>query len=47
MECEETLMLLRYLYRREEDLDLRVEMRFSMDRLEIRIKELSFTEPKG
>jgi hypothetical protein len=47
MECEETLMLLRYLYRREEDLDLRVEMRFSMDRLEIRIKELSFTESKG
>jgi hypothetical protein len=47
MECEETLMLLRYLYRREEDLDLRVEMRFSMDRLEIRIKELSFTEPEG
>jgi hypothetical protein len=37
-ECEETLMLLRYLYRREEDLDLRVEMKNSMDRIELRLK---------
>ena len=45
-ECEETLMLLRYLYRREEDLDYRVEIRKSMDQLEIRIKELILAEAK-
>ena len=44
--CEETLMLLRYLYRREDDLDYRVEIRRYMEQLELRIKELILTETK-
>ena len=45
-QCEETLMLLRYLYRREEDLDYRVDIRKSMEQLELRIKELVLVETK-
>ncbi|KAA5549044.1 hypothetical protein [Adhaeribacter rhizoryzae] len=45
--CEETLMLLRYLYRREEDLAHRVELSRSMEQLEHRIKELTLTEPQA
>jgi glutaredoxin-related protein len=44
--CEETLMLLRYLYRREEDLEYRVEISRSMEQLERRIKELALAEPQ-
>jgi len=44
--CEETLMLLRYLYRREEDLEYRVEINRSMEQLERRIKELTLAEPQ-